>query len=87
MHGQQNIKIPLVHSNFGKKKLTKVMDNLHANLHAFLHVFRKADLFIGMKNISNASCRNERKTRVPTSAPFPDVLQVFETRNRTVAKC
>jgi len=64
------------------------MDNLHADLQAFLPVFRKADLFIGMKNISNASCRNERSTRVPTSTPFQDVLRFSRLETvRTLTMC
>ena len=57
------------------------MENLQVDLCAFLPVFHKVDLFIGMKNISNRSCRNERNTRVRTSAPFPDVLRFIENRN------
>jgi len=88
MYGQQNIKIPLVvHSNFGQK-LTTVVENLNADPYGFLPVFRKADLFIGMKDISNASCRNERNTSVPTTASFPDVLWLSRTETATtVATC
>jgi hypothetical protein len=61
------------------------MGNLHAHLHAFLPVFRKADLFIGMKNISNTSYKNERKTGVPNGAPFPDVLRFSNKETATTA--
>jgi hypothetical protein len=64
------------------------MENLHTDLYAFLPVFRKVDNFIGIKSISNTSCRNERKTRVSTSVPSPDVLQFSRTKTaRTVAIC
>jgi hypothetical protein len=64
------------------------MENLDADLYAFLPVFCKVDKFIGMKSILNTSYRNERKTRVPTSVPSPDVLLFSRTETaRTFAIC
>jgi hypothetical protein len=61
--------------------MTEVMENLHADLHAFLLVFRKVNLFIGMKNISNTGCKNGRKTCVPYQCAFSGRPAVFEKRN------